>query len=347
MKKTRLANNLGQIVTMVVMVVLFRIMYVDVYRHLQEVYGFQSGDNLLLFFNNIGAMVLTFGLDLLCVWQLSKRISYVDNSQKRYWIDLALGVVVAAISLVPIFWAELWEGAATRQLWGRIAYTYLTVLLINVVFIALFDLLIYFRQSRQLLRKEENNKLQAQYQYGLLKQQLNPHFLFNSLNILDYLVQTGEKERASAFIHKLASVYRYMLRMEGQATVQLQEEVEFVRQYIDLLTERFPQGLYVSIHVSDDDQQKHVVPLALQILIENATKHNVVHASQPLYITIAAKEGMLRVSNNLQPRLSASSTGVGLKNIDEQYKTLVGQGIHIEKTNTTYAVTLPLLNTNK
>ncbi len=344
MKQTRLTNNLRQILTMVVMVVLFRIMYVDVYRHLQEVYGFQLGDNLLLFFDNIVAMLLTFGLDLLCVWQLSKRLSYVDNSQKRYWIDLALGVVVAAVSLLPIFWTEIWGGALTRHLWGRIAYTYLTVLLINVVFIALFDLLIYFRQSRQLLRREENNKLQAQYQYGLLKQQLNPHFLFNSLNILDYLVQTGEKQRASAFIHKLASVYRYMLRMEGQAVVELREEIAFVRQYIDLLTERFPQGLYVSIHVTDEDMQKSIVPLALQILIENATKHNVVNASQPLYITIADKDGALRVSNNLQPRLSASSTGVGLKNIDEQYKTLIGRGIQIDKTPTTYAVVLPLID---
>ncbi len=344
MKQTRLTNNLRQILTMVVMVVLFRIMYVDVYRHLQEVYGFQLGDNLLLFFDNIVAMLLTFGLDLLCVWQLSKRLSYVDNSQKRYWIDLALGVVVAAVSLLPIFWTEIWGGALTRHLWGRIAYTYLTVLLINVVFIALFDLLIYFRQSRQLLRREENNKLQAQYQYGLLKQQLNPHFLFNSLNILDYLVQTGEKQRASAFIHKLASVYRYMLRMEGQAVVELREEIAFVRQYIDLLTERFPQGLYVSIHVTDEDMQKSIVPLALQILIENATKHNVVNASQPLYITIADKDGALRVSNNLQPRLSASSTGVGLKNIDEQYKTLIGRGIQIDKTATTYAVVLPLID---
>ncbi len=345
--KSRLTNNLRQILTMVVVVVLFRIMYVDVYRHLQEVYGFESGANLLLFFNNIGAMLLTFGLDLLCVWQLSKHISYVNNSQKRYWIDLTLGVVVAAISMLPIYWYELWNDPLTRHLWGRIAYTYLTVLLINIGFIALFDLLIYFRQSRQLLRKEENKKLQAQYQYGLLKQQLNPHFLFNSLNILDYLVQSGEKERASSFIHKLASVYRYMLRMEDQAVVQLQEEVDFVQQYIDLLTERFPQGLYVSIHVTDEDMQKSIVPLALQILIENATKHNVVNASQPLYITIAAKEGVLRVSNNLQPRLSASSTGVGLKNIDEQYKTLVGRGIQIEKTNTTYAVALPLLDTTK
>ncbi len=344
MKQTRLTNNLRQILIMVMMVVLFRIMYVDVYRHLQEVYGFQPGDNLLLFFNNIGAMVLTFGLDLLCVWQLSKCISYVDNSQKRYWIDLALGVVVAVVSLLPIFWTEIWGGAFTRHLWGKIAYTYLTVLLINVVFIALFDLLIYFRQSRQLLRKEENKKLQAQYQYGLLKQQLNPHFLFNSLNILDYLVQANEKERASSFIHKLASVYRYMLRMEGQAVVELREEIDFARQYIDLLTERFPQGLYVSIHVTDEDMQKSIVPLALQILIENATKHNVVNASQPLYITIANKDGALRVSNNLQPRLSASSTGVGLKNIDEQYKTLVGRGIQIYKTTTTFAVVLPLID---
>ncbi len=341
--KSLFANNSRQILTMVVVVVLFRIMYVDVYRYLQEMYAFQPGANLTLFFNNIGAMLITFGLDLFCVYKISKHLSYVDNSQKRFWIDLTLGVGVAAISLIPIYWNQIWNEPFTRQLGGRIAFTYLTVLLINLVFITLFDLIIYFRQSRQLLTKEKNKKLQAQYQYGLLKQQLNPHFLFNSLNILDYLVQANEKQRASTFIHKLAAVYRYMLRMEGQNVVLLQEEIDFAKQYIDLLTERFPQGLYLTIQVPEEQMQRNIVPLALQILIENATKHNVVNASQPLYITIVSQNGYLRVSNNLQPRLSASSTGVGLKNIDQQYNTLIGKGIQIEKTDTNYIVWLPLV----
>ncbi len=328
---------------MVCIVVLFRIIYVDVYRQLQAESSFQPGVNLALFFENIWAVLIAFGLDLYVVWQVSKRISYVDNSQKRFWIDLALGTLVSLVSLLPMYWNVLWNDEIASLSWRKVAFAYLTVLMINLIFIGIFDLIIYFRQSRQLLQKEQDKKLLAQYKYGVLKQQLNPHFLFNSLNILDYLVNAGEKEHASEFIRKLASVYRYMLGVEGQEWVTLEEEQEFLKQYVDLLTERFPQGLLVQVDINDNMLKKNIIPLSLQLLLENATKHNIVNQAQPLRVYIAVEDNYLVVRNNLQPRLSASSTGVGLTNLNQQYQALVGKEIEIQKTENEYIVRLPLL----
>ncbi len=340
--KKKLSNNASQILIMVCMVVLFRIIYVDLYRHLQTDYSFQSSINLMLFFENVWAILLAFGLDLCAVWQVSKHLSYVDNSQKRFWIDVSIGALVSAVSLIPIYWVELWDGELMVQ-WHRVVFTYLTVLMVNLIFIGIFDLIVYFRQSRQLLQKEQDKKLLAQYKYGVLKQQVNPHFLFNSLNILDYLVNAGEKARASEFIRKLASIYRYMLSVEGQELVTLEEERDFLRQYVDLLMERFPQGLLVDMDLDDSVLQRNIVPLSLQLLVENATKHNVVNQAHPLRIHITVEDEWLVVRNNLQPRLSASSTGIGLTNLNQQYQALAGKTIEIHKTEDEYVVRLPLL----
>ncbi len=340
--RLRILNNTSQILFMVCAVVFFRIMYVDLYQSLQNRFAFQYGEILSLFFNNVGAMCLAFGLDTYAVWKVNKHISYVNNSPKRFWIDILLGIGISCVTLIPIFWRELWQGSMSQIALWRIAFTYLTIVLVNLVFIGIFDLVTYFHQSRQLLQKAQEKKTEAQYRYGMLKQQLNPHFLFNSLNILDYLINVDEKERASAFIRKLAAVYRYMLRMEGQDLVPLVEEKEFMEQYVDLLTERFPQGLFVKVDISDEALNKSVIPLSLQVLIENATKHNVVNTHQPLYIDIISEEDTLRVTNTLQPKLSASSTGIGLKNIDQQAMAIMGKHIEIEKTEKTFTVVLPL-----
>jgi len=221
---------------------------------------------------------------------------------------------------------------------------YTIVLLVDIVVYAMLQLMVYVIVSELELRAERGRKHRVQFHYERLKQQINPHFLFNSLNILDYLVQEHETERASAFIHKLAGTYRYMLKKEEEQVVALAEEVEFARKYIDLLQERFTGGFDVGIDIPQEAMQRHIVPCSLQLLIENATKHNVVSPEQPLHVRIAVEGDRLTVSNNLQLRMNVPvSTGVGLRNIRQQYLDLSGRPIVVEQTDTEFRVQLPLL----
>lgn len=221
---------------------------------------------------------------------------------------------------------------------------YTVVLLVDIVVYAMLQLAVYVIESHRELRSERGKKHRALFHYDRLKQQINPHFLFNSLNILDYLVQEHETERASAFIRKLAATYRYMLKKADEQLVPLEEELEFARQYIDLLQERFTKGFEVEVDIPRPLLRRYVVPCCLQLLIENAIKHNVVSPEQPLHVRIAAAGDRLTVSNNLQLRMNApASTGVGLRNIRQQYLNTAGAPILVERTDTEFRVQLPLL----
>ena len=217
-------------------------------------------------------------------------------------------------------------------------------LIVDIITITIYSLVRLSTISQQELREEREQKHRSEYQYERLKQQLNPHFLFNSLGILDYLVQEGESQRASAFIRKLASTYRYMLNNEQKPLVKLSDELEFTNMYIDLLKERFTEGMQVEIDVEEEQKEMMVVPCALQLLVENATKHNIVSSEQPLHIHIQANEECIVVSNTLQLRTHGQpSTRLGLANISQQYRDITGREIVIKKTDTEFIVILPLI----
>lgn len=175
-------------------------------------------------------------------------------------------------------------------------------------------------------RSDRERTRLAQYSYMKLKQQVNPHFLFNSLNILDCLVKDAPRETASTYIHKLAGMYRYMLRSEDETLVSLRDEMEFVSRYVDMMKLRFPEGLIVEEDIPEEALSRSVVPCSVQLLIENATKHNRISTGEPLHIRISCEESYIIIDNNLQPKSEQSSTGLGLKYIQEQYLDLAGRG---------------------
>lgn len=197
--------------------------------------------------------------------------------------------------------------------------------------------------SIRTIHSERSEKISEQYKYTKLKQQISPHFLFNSLNILDSLIQSGENDRAGAYIRKLASLYRYILKNEDKKLVYLDDELEFTEMYIDLLKERFAEGLTVEYDIFFEDRLYLIVPCGLQMLIENAIKHNVVGAESPLHIKVAVEGHYISVTNNLQPRISTQpSTQLGLKNLSRQYEDLSLDGIQIQRTDTEFKVLMPL-----
>ena len=202
----------------------------------------------------------------------------------------------------------------------------------------------YALTSRNEMNRQREKAHLAQYRYLKLKRQVNPHFLFNSLNILDCLVCDEKTEQASTYIHKLAGIYRYMIKSEDEELVQLRDELVFVNLYVDLLKVRFPVGFDVKIDIPDEALARYVLPCSLQLLIENAIKHNTVTEDNPLIINIISDDTNVQVSNNIIPKVTvAQSTGLGQKYIRDQYQDISGKEIDIIRTADRYCVTLPLL----
>ena len=205
-------------------------------------------------------------------------------------------------------------------------------------------LISYVYQTRSRIEKEQEKRRLAQFQYNILKQQVNPHFLFNSLNILNGLIEEQKSSEASEYVRKLAALYRYMLQNENEQLVRLQDELNFIDQYTDLLKVRFPLGFTIDKRIDESIKSRLVIQCSLQVLIENAFKHNIVRAEQPLHIEIFTEQEYIVVRNNLQIKQSSGdSTKVGLKNISKQYLAAIDKDIIINQTNDHFEVKLPLI----
>ena len=221
---------------------------------------------------------------------------------------------------------------------------FLVSLLAQITLYCLIYVINYAVAARTEMYQEREKANTAQYRYLKLKRQVDPHFLFNSLNILDCLVCEEKTEQASTYIHKLAGIYRYMIKSEDEDIVPLRDELIFVNQYVDLIRLRFPEGFEVNVEVPEEAMSRYILPCSIQLLIENATKHNAVNRDNPLVINIKVEDSCVRVSNNLIPKVTRSdSTGLGQKYISQQYMDLSGKEIEIRSENGLYCVTLPLL----
>lgn len=197
------------------------------------------------------------------------------------------------------------------------------------------------KANTQLLKLQKEN---LQSQFDVLKQQVNPHFLFNSLNVLTSLIRV-EPELAEKFTEHLAKVYRYVLENKDNELVNLSTEVSFLNAYIFLIKIRFMDKVVVNIRIQDHKMNHQIIPLAMQLLIENAIKHNAMSRKSPLVIDIFIDEtNHLNVVNNLQEREAhMTSTGVGLKNIQNRYRLLNNTIPAFEKTETHFIARIPLI----
>ncbi|OOQ60859.1 sensor histidine kinase [Mucilaginibacter pedocola] len=175
-----------------------------------------------------------------------------------------------------------------------------------------------------------------------LQQQISPHFMFNSLSTLKTI---ATDQPTKNYIVQLASVYRYVLNFNEHYLTNLQNELNFIRSYLYILGQRFEEALQVTITIPDEHLQYQIPPLSLQLLVENAVKHNTVSPDQPLHITITTTNApSLIVENNFQPKKTPEEgTGTGLKNIKERYRLLMNKPIEVENTGGKFSVTLPLL----
>ena len=228
--------------------------------------------------------------------------------------------------------------------WTEFILVYIVSLIAQVTIYCVVFMVNYSIAAGNQMQEEKEKKHAAQFRYQKLKRQVNPHFLFNSLNAIDCLIWEEKSEKASTYIHKLASVYRYMIKSEDEEMVQLCDELTFVDMYVDLLKVRFPEGFEVIVDVRPEDQARFVLPCSIQLLIENATKHNAVGGETPLVIKVMSDGDKMVVSNNIVPKITkVQSTGLGHKYIRQQYLDISGKEIQITNTDKEYTVTLPLL----
>ena len=252
------------------------------------------------------------------------------------WLLAATATVLALRFVIKRFSSSLFSG---EFLLGSVAMMS-AILIYSIIY-----MVDYAVSAKRRAEKEKDRADLAKFQYLNLKQQVNPHFLFNSLNILDALVLEGKDEEASTYIHKLAGLYRYMLKNEEESVVLLRDEMTYVGMYCDLLKVRFQNGFSVTVDITGDDLgKKYVVPCSVQLLVENATKHNAVSPEKPLGVRITSDGNFLTVSNNLIPRITPpQSSGLGLNYIRKQYNGRSGKTVQVTRTDEEYIVKLPLL----
>lgn len=233
-----------------------------------------------------------------------------------------------------------WETFIARE---RALY-YLIALLITIV-CSIFFHAVYFYKALQEKKVKEQKIIAgtASAKFDALKNQLDPHFLFNSLNVLTSLIEE-DPTQAQNFTTALSKVYRYVLEQKNKELVSVDEELEFARTYVKLLKMRFEDSIRFEIPETSSIPEGKIVPLSLQLLLENAVKHNVVSATRPLTIKVYEENGALIVKNNLQEKqVVKKSSGVGLRNIQQRYKLLTSRLVDVHKEGENFWVSLPIL----
>lgn len=220
--------------------------------------------------------------------------------------------------------------------------------LVNLLYHLINAIIFYFKEYKMSsLEAEQLKHISTQAELQLIKSQINPHFLFNNLNVLSALIMKDNTE-ANKFIEEFSKVYRYILSNHDKELVPLQTELDFIKPYIFLLQKRFAEGLQINVTIEEKYRDQYIIPAALQMLIENAIKHNVVSRHRPLMIDVHSNgNNTVVVSNNLQAKQTIErSTGIGLQNILKRYQLVSNKEILIKKDEARFTVTVPLINMN-
>ncbi|MFC2270228.1 MAG: sensor histidine kinase [Porphyromonas endodontalis] len=297
----------------------------------------------ILSVNSIASLLINMVFFYLLLSIQSWAINRYDIRQYQLWLIL-FGLLMGVVLLSPYLSRLQWW-------WFRDIlnyHTYATVQyakdLVILVVTFLFTMTIYLMKQNHLavvgMQKLDFENLQNRY--TALKNQTDPHFLFNCLNTLNGLIGRDDR-RAQEYVQELAMVFRHTMR--DKVVVRLSEELEFVKSYLYLMCIRYFDGLKVVWHIDDKYLDYYVIPSGLQILVENAIKHNIASAKIPLTISISTKEDEIVVENKLQLReqSTSASTGVGLDNLMEQYRLVFGKDIDIVSKDGQFSVSLPLI----
>lgn len=353
--KTKGLSKVGLLLLLVLLYNLFAFIS-DPYSILWT--GYSSKDLIPVFILSLIDCWVILESSFLISRLLEKRFPWIVSPWLRFTMQSLMMVVIMIIllsvqaSLCSAFWGEWALDEQTKMAEWRINA-------IGVVFSLMVSAVhtIYYMLKNWKNSLEETTHLQfkamefkevaMQAELQALKSQLNPHFMFNNFSVLSELIDT-DKEAASEFLSKLSKVYRYMIHNQKRDLISLNEEIEFVRSYFHLMHIRHQDNVNLEINITKEALQMYIPPITVQLLIENAIKHNVASKDRPLLIKITAHNDNLIVANNLQLIANVfPSTGVGLKNIKDIYNILGSERKpSVTTSEKEYSVCLPLFNFN-
>ncbi len=287
------------------------------------------------------------------VWQGNRYLLFTLRSYFN-WFNKPIKKILALLFAISFYtiplsalllmgWYHIFKNGVVD--WN-VVNTSTLIIMICVVFIThVYETVFLVKQAESdQLKKEQLERARAEAELEALKNQVDPHFIFNSLNTLSHLIE-DKPEKAKLFNDTLAEVYRYILQNKARDLVLLKEEIEFVKYYFALLRIRFEDAVELHMDVNDTNAEQYLIPpISLQILVENAIKHNEFSDQNPLRIQIQLQDQALTVRNEVRKKqLRKPSSGIGLKNLEERYQLITSKQMMIEGNESEFIVGLPVL----
>ncbi len=277
---------------------------------------------------------------------IDRYVTWLDNPAKRFGLGVVGTVVYSTSAILAL--AFLFDHLFAVNIGNKWQLVWLSIgiSIIVLLFILARTFLYAWRDLALREEKMRNELLVARYE--VLKNQINPHFMFNSLNALSTLVYE-DQDLAVQYISQLSKVFRYVLQAGRQEVADLAGEIAVLQSYVFLQKIRYNDNLLVDIAINGHQDKFYVAPLVLQMLFENAIKHNEITTENPLTISLAIEDGYLVVRNNRQPKdiPLQESTEVGLENIKERYKSLTNKEVIVTESAREYKVAIPLITVSK
>ena len=286
---------------------------------------------------------------------LNKKLSWTEQTRLRTILGIVLTVIVNFIVVYGCNYINfvIIQKVSTPDEFFSGKYNFTNWFMVN--FALMISAFLHAKGFMEELKKNTKKEVveqkliakSANAQFESLKNQLDPHFLFNSLNVLTALIDENP-EQAQKFTTSMSKIYRYVLEQKDKEMVKVEDEIEFAKIYCNLLKTRFEDSVNFTFNINNDDLQKLVVPLSLQLLLENCIKHNFATSNKPLNIRIFTEGRFLCIENNLQVREQLKeSAGIGLANIVQRYALLTKENVFIEKSEHNFKVKIPILTEKK
>jgi len=298
------------------------------------------------------SFLFTIGIAFI-IWEGNRYLlftlrSYFDwfNKPVRKLIVLVLTVSFYTIpisALLLVIWYKIFNAGIVN--WDVIATTTLMILVCVLFITHVYETVFLVREAEsEKLKKEQLERARAEAELEALKNQIDPHFIFNSLNTLSHLIEK-DPVKAKQFNDNLADVYRYILQNKARELVLLHEEMLFLNDYFSLLKIRFEQAVQLQIGIDASLYDQYLIPpISLQILVENAIKHNEFSDAVPLIITIEMQDDELIIHNQVRKKiLRKASSRIGLQNLGERYKLTTSKEISVTESANDFTVSLPVL----
>ena len=287
-------------------------------------------------------VTISCGVVSILMW-LQKKHPWRAGIAKRLFLEIVL-TTLTACSLIVLLTIVMLPIAPKADLQGAIFNYLIVAMIMNFVLVAITEGVFFFKQWKNSAVEAERFKKEIILaKFESLKNQVNPHFLFNSLNTLSSLID-HDKDLSKEFLYDLSSVYRYVLQHKDDEVVPIKTEMEFIQAYTQLLKKRHGERVAFQLNIPPSDLLKGIPPMSLQLLVENAVKHNIASRKKPLKVEIFSQDDYLVVRNNLQKKKAVKSTGVGLKNIQNRYQYLSNECIAISENEFFFEVKIPTIN---